>query len=141
MKAEIKITRIVEGSKQTLGHGVLFINNIPVFTFVTLELPNLHNQTNVSSIPALKYLGAVITRPSGKKAVLINDVPGRSAILIHIGNYFSDIQGCIIVGKYFKDINSDGFVDVAESTATMDELLLRLEECTQIEISVIKAVA
>lgn len=122
--SKIVINRIKEGAKQTLGHGSIYDSNgIIVYHFVTLELPNKHNIRNISSIPVGNYKGEVITRSSGKKAILIKDVPARSSILIHIGNYYDDILGCVLVGQYFNDINKDKIPDVVNSTLTLYTLI------------------
>lgn len=123
MSTKLVINRLHEGIKSTLGQGILYINNKIVFTFVTIELPNLHNQINISSIPALTYEAEVITRPNGQKSIFINEVPDRKAILIHVANFYTDLLGCIGVGSHFAYINNDNYVDVANSTKTMQKLL------------------
>lgn len=70
----------------------------------TLELPYRNNQSNISSIPAGEY-DATIKFEGGKgpyenegyRITLLN-VPERSGIQIHIGNYPTQIEGCILVG-------------------------------------------
>jgi hypothetical protein len=89
----------------------------------TLELPDLGNQQNVSCIPEGKYDVAKIYSPKKGMSFLLYDVPGRSSIMIHKGNYNSDTQGCILPGYGFEDINDDGNLDVIGSTATMNKLL------------------
>lgn len=120
---KLVINRIIEGLHQTLGHGYIIHKGNIVFTFVTLELCNLHNAVNISSIPANTYPAEVITRPNGDKAILIKNVPHRSSILIHIGNYYTDIKGCVLVGQYFNNINTDGITDVCNSTETSNKIL------------------
>ena len=44
-------------------------------------------------------------------------------ILIHSGNYFTDILGCILVGESFKEINHDGYLDVVNSKVTLSKLV------------------
>lgn len=57
------------------------------------------------------------------ECIEIQNVPMRSNILIHVGNYTSDILGCILVGDSARDINNDGTIDVTNSKATMYKLL------------------
>jgi hypothetical protein len=94
----------------------------------TLELPWRNNAPGISCIPAGRY----VCRPysSGKfpDAWEVADVPGRSAILIHIGNYAgdtakgyrSDVQGCILVGLTLGEIN--GQQALLSSRLAMDAL-------------------
>ena len=73
----------------------------------TLELPWRDNEPNISCIPAGEY--KVRMRISGKYGEVyhIKDVPNRSYILIHSGNWAGDIKkgfkthvkGCILLGK------------------------------------------
>lgn len=124
----IVINRIKEGAFQTLGTGTLHKKNGGFFNFVTLELPNRHNKRNISNIPTGGYKCEVIKRPNRKKehAILIKNVPGRSAILIHKGNFFTDIKGCVLVGTHFDYVNNDTVIDVLNSTITMK---LLIEHC------------
>ena len=50
----------------------------------------------------------------------VEDVPGRSSILIHWGNYPKDTEGCLIVGK------DHGTDVVMESKVLFDDLFLLL---------------
>jgi len=70
----------------------------------TLELPYRNNESLISSIPAGEY-DATIKFEGGKGAydnegyrITLLNVPGRSGIQIHIGNYPTQIEGCILVG-------------------------------------------
>lgn len=89
----------------------------------TLELPWKNNQQRISCIPSGKY--RVIPRHSVRfgNHLHITGVPGRSYILIHVGNYTKDIEGCILVGKKHLDLNGDGITDLNHSRITMNELL------------------
>jgi hypothetical protein len=58
----------------------------------------------------------------GKGTFGVNSVPGRSNILVHTGNYTSDIEGCILLGERFSDINNDLITDVTNSRVTLNAL-------------------
>lgn len=109
--------------KQTLGELRLEKNGKTIFECKTLELPWLNNQVQKSCIPAGKY--QVVTRfsPKFRNHFHVLDVPGRTWILIHAGNYYTDILGCILVGQRHLDLNGDGFRDVTNSKNTLNKLL------------------
>jgi hypothetical protein len=116
---EMTIVRTQEDDYQTLGE---FYFDKSDFTGKTLELPDKGNQRNISRIPEGEY--TVVRRYSQKYGshFHIKDVEGRDHILIHHGNYKSDIQGCILVGRAHIDINRDGHLDVTSSKVTMGKL-------------------
>lgn len=105
---------------------------------VTIELPDNGNQKNVSCIPEGKYEVHKITSPSRGKCFHLQNVPDRSEILIHIGNYVAgnkiDSKGCILPGLSFIDSNKDGYIDVAESTEAMKRLLKYLPDKFELHI-------
>lgn len=107
---------------QTLGRLVLFEGSKIILQLYTLELPDLGNQQNISCIPEGEYEVHRIYSPKFGKCFHIQDVPGRSEILIHKGNYNKDTHGCILVGMGHADINGDGIMDVIESTRAMEKL-------------------
>jgi hypothetical protein len=66
----------------------------------------------------------------------IQDVPGRSEILIHKGNYYTDILGCVLIGTGLSDINKDGITDVVSSKTAITELLSYLKDIDGIMIEI-----
>ena len=68
----------------------------------TLELPYKDNQRSISCIPAGQYKVRMrYPRESATRDylhLLIQDVPNRDFILVHIGNKSSDTRGCVLVG-------------------------------------------
>lgn len=124
MALKLLIKRYDHGKKQTLGNlVVLDENNCEKFHCHTLELPWKENKFQVSCIPVGTY--KVVRRHSAKFGhhFHITDVEGRTFILIHSGNYYTDILGCVLVGMGLTDINGDGLKDVTQSKNAMSELL------------------
>ena len=118
------LVRKEKSDKQVLGELIIYdANGLEVFTCKTLELPDKDNEKYVSCIPEGKY--TVVPRKSKKykEHFHVTNVPNRSYILIHFGNYYTDILGCILVGTAHTDINGDGYRDVTSSSATMKKLV------------------
>lgn len=120
----------IDGSKvQTIGRMyALDKNDTSVYNCPTLELPWRENKNSISCIPEGTY--KVVKRISKKfgEHFHVLDVEGRSYILIHKGNYYTDIRGCILVGKDLSDINRDGHIDVVSSGSAMEDLLKIMPE-------------
>jgi hypothetical protein len=121
---QLIIDRIDPGTKQTIGKAyVIDANGSTIFDCWTLELPWRQNQIRISCIPIGDYL---VTKRWSKKFgqhFHVRGVDGRTYILIHPGNFYTDIEGCILVGSDLSDINADGLIDVINSGDTMDKLL------------------
>src|SRR5690554_6637442 len=123
---KIVIDRFKENHLQTLGNGGIWNDSKYVFKFVTLELAWKDNKRNISRIPSGEFESVAVPRTSnGEYAILLMNVIDRSEIMIHAGNFHTDIRGCILAGKEFKDLNADGQEDVTESKLTMLELKKR----------------
>ena len=84
--------------KSTIGN--LYLNG--EWLCDTLELPYLDNQRSISCIPAGEYKVRLRTAKESSSRdylhLLVQDVKGRSYILVHIGNFPKDTRGCILVG-------------------------------------------
>jgi hypothetical protein len=129
------ITRENHSDKQIIGTFILRDDEgLKLFMCKTLELPWNENKRNESCIPLGNY--KVSTRKSAKynKHYHIEDVNGRSLILIHPGNYYSQTNGCILVGKSASDINKDGYLDVTNSRETMLKLLKAAPDGFELEV-------
>lgn len=63
----------------------------------TLEPPWLNNEKNISCIPDGDYL----LRLTGdvKFPIEIMNVPNRSGIFMHVGNWVRQTRGCVLVGN------------------------------------------
>ena|SRR3990167_978716 len=71
---------------------------------VTLELPWKDNKPEVSCIPKGEYQIKKIISPKYGNVFQVMNVPNRSNILIHKGNFTTDVLGCILLGEYFEQI-------------------------------------
>jgi len=119
---ELRIHRTEYEKAQTLGKGWVLKNGESLFEFKTLELPWLNNEKQISCIPLGAYECVKRSSLKYKDHFHILNVPNRSWILIHHGNYFRDTLGCILVGRTLSDIDGDGFRDVTHSKQTMAKL-------------------
>lgn len=97
---------------QDLTFGILAINGVQKFH--TLERP--HHEVKIpgkTRIPSGDYKISLYTEGEKNKLyaskyqgeghrgmLLLNEVPGFSGVLIHIGNFAWDSQGCILIGRY-----------------------------------------
>jgi hypothetical protein len=107
MIAELK--RIDSGDYGTLG--VLYM---PGLTVCTIELPWRENRENVSCIPIGVYDAEPHKSPSHGNVYRLLNVPKRSDILIHVGNfagdtgkgYRTDSEGCILPGLYHDSLSN-----------------------------------
>lgn len=133
---KLVIKRQPSDKKQTLGEAII-LNDAgeQIYKCKTLELPWLDNEPQKSCIPPGTY--KVVDRYSPKYGnhFHVLNVPGRSYILIHVGNYYTEIRGCILVGQTHQDINKDGIRDVTSSKATMAKLNELLPKSFTLEIS------
>ena len=121
------------GWRETQGGLFIMEGTKIIYQCVMLELPRFvvpmkPNSPKIDCIPGGRiYTVRKIIRPNGKKAFHVLDVPGRTAVLWHTGNYATgvqvDIEGCQLPGLRFVDLNGDGELDVADSTIAMNDLL------------------
>lgn len=122
------LNRIVQNDKQTLGHLTLWDGSEKLFDCVTLELAWKDNKRNVSCIPKGVYKVSPRHSETYKNHFILEDVPNRSTILIHQGNFYTNTEGCILVGSRFGQINNDSLLDITASRRTLSKLLAVTEE-------------
>jgi Family of unknown function (DUF5675) len=102
MEPIVNIFRLQKSDQGTFGKLVC-----PGFQCLTLELPWKDNKPNISCIPGGEYYVKSRISPKYGKIYWVSDVPDRSFILIHPGNwagdvskkYRSNVNGCILLGK------------------------------------------
>lgn len=102
-KIKIYITR--EKTSDYGTEGILYIPDLS-FACYTMELPWKDNTPSLSCIPKGHY--KLKFRKQGRRpAYHVQNVPGRSYILIHSGNFAGDtikglkshVEGCILLGR------------------------------------------
>jgi hypothetical protein len=115
----ITLKRLSDDGVQTLG----ILTNVTGKVYHTLELSWRNNQRQRSCIPKGVYKVRKRTSVKYGEHFHVLNVPNRDFVLIHHGNYHTDILGCILVGKGLLDINKDGRLDVTSSKQAMKEIL------------------
>src|SRR5688500_14099815 len=76
--------------------GYLYVDETPIC--YTLELPWRDNLNDLSCIPDGTYSANIRFDKKDQWRIQLLDVPDRGGVQIHIGNWPSEIQGCILVG-------------------------------------------
>lgn len=113
------------GDEGTFG-AILFNDG---FALHTLELPWEDNATSISCIPCGTYTVELDDSARFGSSYHLRDVPGRTHILFHKGNWagrkskpelHSDVAGCILLGHDRRSIG--GQRAVFESTKAVDDM-------------------
>ena len=74
--------------------GLIFIKGILLCRSIELRWAN--NERNVSCVPEGVYPMAIIQHPKFGECLLVNNVNGRSGILVHVANDAQkELRGCI----------------------------------------------
>lgn len=97
-----------------------------IFTCVILELPWRDNARQISCIPEGCHHVKKRWTKRFKSHYKIEDVPDRSNILIHPGNFVKNTLGCQLPGESWQYIDDDPGMDVLHSRATLDKMLATL---------------
>lgn len=116
------LIRLQSDASQTLGLLQFFKAESLLFECKTMELPWRDNRRNVSCIPPGAYEVRKHLSPKFGRSFHVLNVPGRSEILIHPGNYNRDTLGCILPGIAYRDLNHDGLKDVTNSTIAIEHI-------------------
>lgn len=141
-KRHLEIVRLYEqpavSPKQTISKMYVCEGNGILFSCYGLELPWKDNTREISCIPVGVY-DAVKRSASASPSrnydhIHVLNVPQRSFILIHTGNWYNHTQGCILTGTGLKDINKDGICDVIHSRIAFNDLMSYLPDSFKIVI-------
>lgn len=127
---EITVKRILHAKDGTTG--VMIYKGRPVM--LTLEDPWLGNQSMISCIPPGKYDCLRHNTVKFPNTWQLQNVPGRTAILIHAGNTEDSTNGCILVGSKFGSLN--GKTAVLDSQMAMEKLRLLTKDWKIFQITI-----
>jgi len=108
-------------SHTEVTQGVLIDNTTGLPFCVTLEEPWKNNAQNISCIPEGNYLCTPQENSKGQDVFSVHDVSGRSFIQIHAGNTVKDIEGCILLGAFYTEL--EGLPAIASSKKTMQRFI------------------
>ena len=91
---EVRLIRYAHKKAHTLG--LIYIDGMHIM--YSLELPDYENRPYVSRIPEGEYL--CVRHKSNSKGWCwkVMSVPSRKDILIHVGNFKEETEGCILIG-------------------------------------------
>jgi len=117
---------------ETKGCMMVLDGSVLLFNCKCLELPSNGNLVDVSCINEGAYDTIKYNSPTKGMVFLLQNVPGRDGIEIHVGNYAVgkkvDTDGCILPGMAFVDINDDGNLDVSDSKIALGKLMAILPD-------------
>ena len=110
-------------------HGTQGMLFAPTFNCCTMEPPWLHNIVARSCIPEGRYTVKIKDSAKYGRVYEVQDVPGRTDILFHSGNYAgdeesgyrTDTDGCILPGEEHGVL--DGQSVVLNSRISVDEFM------------------
>jgi hypothetical protein len=134
MTVIILTRRFSTDSEQVLGEMEIYKNGVFVGKLLTLEKIWDKNKQQRSCIPFGLYDVRPFSGVTFKDVFEIVNVPNRSAILIHAGNYHTHTKGCVLVGLSYVDLNNDGLLDVGQSQTALSLLRDYLSDSTNIKI-------
>jgi hypothetical protein len=102
------LQRTVTSEEATLGK---LTDEVGTEVCKTLELPWRDNKHNLSCIPAGVYTAHRYRSPKrGYDVFMLDNVPGRDAVELHIGNTTADTDGCILLGSYYGNLGDQAAV-------------------------------
>lgn len=125
-KVKLFLIRRKNQEHQTLGKYIIFDDFKIIGEYYCLELPEKGNQNSISAIDEGNYF--VKKRHTEKRGwhFHLQNVEGRTWILIHKGVHYTHTEGCQLPGLSLADFNADGIEDVANSSKALQDMLDKL---------------
>lgn len=129
----LEIVRVGTSNRGTFGA----LRYRQVAFALTLERPWEDNAQDVSCIPAGRYRCRKIRSPRFGDTYEVCDVPGRTHVLFHKGNFLHETKGCILVGEEFSGTFEKPFV--ASSERGFLELMKLLDGTPEFDLCIFDA--
>jgi hypothetical protein len=127
---ELTLYRLRENTNGTFG--VLCNENVCIC--LTLERPWMNNKSDVSCIPIGEYKCKRHTSEHFGEGFEVLNVPNRSDILFHTGNWMTDSKGCIILGYGFSTKNNQEALD--QSGIAFDRFMKILKGTNEFDLQI-----
>lgn len=131
-ESRVYLIRTFESDQGTQG----FLTTSDGFHCRTLELPFRDNQRNLSCIPTGEYIVKTRYSVKYKRKYWITEVPNRSYILIHAGNFAGNKElgfkthsdGCVLLGNKFGFL--EGQRAILNSRITVKKFMKYMENAS-----------
>ena len=115
-------------------------NNIPVFGCQSIERGWRDNRKNISCVPEGKYDLVFEWSPRFEMYLWeLKGVPNRSECKIHPANHARQLNGCISLGYYRKDIDLDGYLDIGKSKSAVNDFHRTMSELKRSTIEILNS--
>lgn len=105
---------------------------IGAYSFQTIEKPWKNNEAWNSCIPEGVYTCSPYSSDKYPNVYEITDVPDRTHILFHKGNYSKNVSGCIAIGTGVNGLMVTDSVDAMDSFRRLlgsDDFILTIKKC------------
>ena len=127
----VKILR-VEENFQYGTFGILLFHT-EAFC-VTLEPPDIENVQDISSIPAQQYMCERVVSPKYGDVFKIMNVPDRTDVLFHAGNFVRHTEACILLAEHFGKIKEKR--GVLNSGKTFGKFMYLLKDYNEFHLTI-----
>lgn len=127
----LDLIRVGSSSRGTFG--VLRYGMVPFV--LTLEPPWKNNQQKISCIPPGRYTCRRVRSPRFGWTFQIMDVPERTHVLFHRGNFLYETEGCVLVAEEFSGTWDKPFL--ASSERGFNEFLKLMDGVLEFQLNIV----
>lgn len=134
----VQIYRLWQDTMQTSGICTIFDDTLfPLFTALSLERGWQNNKPNISCLPMGNHPLVLEYSPKFNMDLWeIKNTEPRTECKFHSASFWSDLEGCIALGRKHKKLNSDNYYDVTDSRNTMRDFHSVLKQFDKVELEI-----